>query len=62
MTTIRRILYWLVILLAVSHTLVLGSAALSGIADLDMSNDFEVAGWAIGTMIGLVVFWLMPSG
>ena len=56
----RKFLYRLVGLIGIAYTGWMWAHFLSGMPNRTTASNAEFAGWAIGSAIGLFVFWLLP--
>jgi len=56
----RKLVYWTITLIGVAYTLWMMIIMVKDMPDPDTADRAEFTGWAIGSLIGMALFWLMP--
>src|SRR3954463_3522985 len=57
----RKLVYWIITLIGVAYTLwMMMIIMVKDMPDPDTADRAEFTGWAIGSLIGMALFWLMP--
>jgi hypothetical protein len=56
----RKLVYWIITLIGIAYTLWMMIIMVKDMPDPDTADRAEFTGWALGSLIGMVLFWLMP--
>jgi hypothetical protein len=56
----RKLLWWTITLTGFAYTLWMMIIMFRHMPDPDTADRAEYTGWAIGSLVGITLFWLMP--